>query len=78
MALINVDRCPYPNPISIKLKSTGKITNGNIVSIGDLDDVANQELYDGEKVTDGKVIAIIAEPFHPYSVTEKEEESGGR
>lgn len=74
MALANVDRCPYPRPISVKLTEKDELQNGMLIAIGEAKIEGNQELYEGKK-PDGKLpVGIIVEPFHPYRVDEVEKD----
>lgn len=72
MALVIVNRCPYPRPVSVKLGEKAEVENGYLVGIGEPKFVGDQELYEG-KFPDGKLqVGIIADPFHPYDKRDKE------
>lgn len=72
MALINIDRNPYPEPISVKYSGTKGLVNGSVIGYEHGKVALEQELFDGKEVTEGCLACVVAEPFHPYLPTEEE------
>lgn len=77
MALVNLDRVPYPEPATgvLNVTSAKKIVNGNFVAVNGMvanTDSKGNERYNIEKLAEGCVLGIVAEPFHPYTAKEEE------
>lgn len=74
MAIINLDRVPYPDVLSVKITDSGAkdIVNGMLIGVKEKVD-GQLDLYKGVKAAAGDRVGIIAQPFHPYKSDDVED-----
>lgn len=76
MAIVNIERCPYPTPITGKVAESKEksLVNGSFVAVGKNASNNDRDVYEIKKLSDKARVGVVAEPFHPYIASDKEDD----
>jgi hypothetical protein len=75
MALVNITKNPFSEPISVRFAETTATENGAFVAITKDKNEKERDVFKASKLAAKNLeIAVITETFHPYTALEKEED----